>query len=283
MVAGFQFDKLFIIESLLEGEDQTGRELYDKLNPIISKTEGLSSDYKNVNSLSEFKAHLDLINHEVKINGTYPIIHFEIHGSPDGLILSSNELMTWSELYEYLVTINTRINNNLFVTLAVCRGAYLLKEIKPMRPCPLWGFVGSFDELFSSDILMRYTDFYISFLSTFNLDEAVQTLLTTSTHPRAGNYRFINSEMMFKRVYNLYFATQYDPLVLRKRFEDALKDERLTVKDPNMKNQLFNKFKDELLSSKKKFFEQHRDRFFMIDIYPENVEQYLTDYLPPFE
>ena len=280
MVAGFQFDKIFIIESLYEGEWRTGKDLYDKLKVKEAEIAGLSILYNYVNTLKELKGVLDSIIDEVETIGTYPIIHFEIHGNPDGLVLSSNELLMWNELYEHLIAVNIPINNNLFVTLAVCMGAYLMKEIRPTRSCPLWGFVGSFDELYSSDMLMRYTDFYLAFLANFNLDDAVKMLVKPSQHPRAGNYRFINSEELFKKAYNLYLTTQYEPLALRQRFEKAFKEEGKGIANRKQKNEFYNRFRASLARTKKEFFEKHRDTFFLIDIFPENKDLYLTNYTP---
>lgn len=67
-----------------------------------------------------------------------PIFHFEIHGVKDktGLVLKNDDLISYSELTNMLSQVNQAIGNNLFLTLSVCHGAFLLGNVKIDKPAP---------------------------------------------------------------------------------------------------------------------------------------------------
>jgi hypothetical protein len=60
-------------------------------------------------------------------------LHFEMHGCREGLMLNSGELLSWEELYQYFVLINSRLQNQLFVSLATCFGAYIINSVDPTK------------------------------------------------------------------------------------------------------------------------------------------------------
>jgi hypothetical protein len=195
------------------------------------------------------------------------------------MVFTSNESIAWSELYDVLVDLNIVVNNNLFLTLGVCMGGYLMQIAKPLRPSPFWGFIGSFEILYNNDILIRYNEFYTVLLSSLDLNKAFDALKTVNTGIPA-DYRFINTESLFQRIYQKYSDSQFSQQAIKSRFEEALKLENINFKDRNQKNSFFIKFQSELLRSKKEFFEKHKSTFFMVDLYPDNSSKYLKDWTP---
>lgn len=274
---GFEFNKVYVIESLDEKEDTlTGQELYnDLLRWKEYQVKYFKSELIQVENRKEFFEKIEVIKDECTTKGQYPIIHFEIHGSEDktGLVLNSGELIKWTELYQDLIEINSIIGNNLFMTLAVCHGAYIMELIKINKPSPFWGFIGSFETIEESDIMIRYNEFYHEFLKNFDLDVATKRL-HESNPDIPSSYSFINSELTFKSITRQYFEKKFIETEIKLRFEDGLKQNNIEIKDRNEKHKFKIKFKIELLRTKKDYFETHKKTFFMFDNFPKNKERF---------
>jgi hypothetical protein len=276
-MATFEFNKVYVIESLDETKEKlTGKELYDDLLRWKEfQIADFKAEYISVDSKQTFLKTLETIKDECTTKGHYPILHLEIHGSSDttGLVLKTGELITWNELYQDLVAINSIVGNNLFITLAVCHGGYIMQLIKIDNPAPYWGFIGSFDDIAVFDLLIRYNEFYDVFLRNFNLNEAVKKL--HEANPSVpSTYRFINSEQTFKNINRKYFNEKFSEEQIKLRFEDGLKQNNWNIKDRNLKNQYRIKFRIELLKSKRDYFEKHKRTFFMFDNFPENEKRF---------
>ena len=140
----FKFNRLYIIESLQER--LTGKELYDDLIKWQEyKYSELQTNYFPVENKTELFAIFDRIKKECQEQGCCPVLHFEMHGDSKfrGLVLNSNELVAWEELYIILREINFIVRNNLFLTLAVCHGAYLMQIANIHLPAPFYDFIAS--------------------------------------------------------------------------------------------------------------------------------------------
>ncbi|MFM2335123.1 MAG: hypothetical protein RIS91_1126 [Bacteroidota bacterium] len=280
-MTGFEFNKVYVIESLDDCKEKlTGKELYaDLLRWKEYQIADFKAEYISVNNKTDFLKALETIKDDCTTKGYYPILHFEIHGSSDttGLVLTSGELVTWNELYQDLVALNSIIANNLFITLAVCHGGYIMELIKIDNPAPYWGFIGSFDEIKVSDLLIRYNEFYDVFLRNYDLNEAVNKL--HDANPSVpSTYRFINSEDTFKNINKRYFKEKFSDEQIKLRFEDGLKQQNWNIKDRNLKNQYRIKFRIELLKTKKEYFEKHKEIFFMLKNFPDNKNRFQVSY-----
>lgn len=280
-MTGFEFNKVYVLESLDENKDKlTGKELYDDLLHWKEfQITDFKAEYIAIKDKADFLKTLETIKDDCTTKGHYPILHFEIHGSSDktGLVLKSGELVPWTELYQDLVALNSIIGNNLFITLAVCHGGYIMELIKIENSAPYWGFIGSFDEIKVSDLLIRYNEFYDVFLRNFDLNDAVEKLHKANpTVP--STYRFINSEQTFKNINKKYFSEKFSEEQIKLRFEDGLKQNKWDIKDRDLKNQYRIKFKIELLKSKKDYFEKHKRTFFMFDNFPDNEKRFQVNY-----
>ncbi len=270
-MAGFNFNKIYVIESLRTKDTKTGEELHrDLLQWKVYSSDVIQAELLIVNSKLDFFESIQKISSVTRID-KYPIIHFEMHGSKEGLQLSNNDFVKWNELYKQLIEINTLSGNNLFITLAVCSGAYLMKLIKPFNPSPFWGIIGSFDILYSGDISIKYQAFYDTLLEGFDLDKAFNRLkLVESGIP--SDYRIIRSNQTFINVYSKYLKTQFTPEIIKKRWENGLKETPGKFIDGNDKARKKAQFSAKVLREKKLFFEKHKKIFFLLDRYPENVK-----------
>ncbi|SCY08472.1 hypothetical protein SAMN05192588_1059 [Nonlabens sp. Hel1_33_55] len=282
MKRSFRFNKLYVIESLEADEKQTGTELYnDLLRWKVIGTEKLSAEIINANSKKEFFSIIQRIQSDCKKEDIFPIIHLEIHGSKylDGLVLNSGELIRWMELYDDLVRLNESIGNNLFLTMAVCHGAHLMQLIKIDKPSPYWGIIGSFDEIYQQDILVRYNQFYDEFLTSFDLDKSIERL-QKANEIMPADYRYINSEETFEKVYNDYLNEQFSTKAIKKRANDTIIEENLNIVTRNDKRKFYRDFRKRLEKTKKHYFQKHHDIFFMIDKFPNNKNRFKVNVTP---
>ncbi len=274
----FEFNKVYVIESLDSAiEKQTGKELYDDF--FRWKEMEFNNDFKaelmQVKNKLEFHESLSKIKDNcIKFNH-YPILHLEIHGSKEktGLILQSGELIKWIELYDILTGINSITGNNLFLTLAVCHGGYVMELIKLSNPAPFWGFIGSFDTIYSSDLLIRYNEFYKEFLSSFNVNLAFKKLqVANSTIP--STYRFINSEQTFKEVYNKYLKENTSEGGIEKRKVQVREDEKLSFVNRRGRKKFEKEFAMVIRKTRNEYYRKHSEIFFMLKEFPENRKRF---------
>lgn len=276
-MSSFTFNKLYVIESLQIGDKLTGTELYnDLLKWKEFEHDGkFKAELLTINNKVDFFNLLDSIKQECIEQKCFPMIHLEIHGSTehDGLVLKSKELVSWNEIYESLIEINSIIGNNLFLTLAVCHGAYLMQLIKLDKPAPFWGFIGSFDSIKVSDLMIRYYEFYKEFFTSFNLNLAFYKLCK-SNPDIPSTYKFISSEETFKIVYNNYLKDNTSEKGIEERKKQVRKDEKLIFVNRKQRRNFEKKFAKEIRNTRDKYYKKHSKIFFMLEKFPKNRKRF---------
>ncbi len=152
-----------------------------------------------------------------------------------------------------------------------------MELIKPNNPAPFWGFIGSFEKIEEADLMIRYNEFYDTFLRKFDLNSATDKL--HEANPSIpSSYRFINSELTFKNVIRHYFENKFTDEEVAKRFKDMLHQEGVKISDRNEKQKFRTQFKIKLLKTRKKYFDKHKRTFFMTDVFPENEKRFQVTY-----
>ncbi len=276
-MSSFTFNKLYVIESLQIGDKLTGTELYnDLLKWKEFEHDGkFKAELLTINNKAEFFNLLNSIKQECVEQKCFPMIHLEIHGSSehDGLVLKSKELVSWNDIYESLIEINSIIGNNLFLTLAVCHGAYLMQLIKLDKPAPFWGFIGSFDSIKVSDLMIRYYEFYKEFFNSFNLNLAFYKL-RISNPDIPSTYKFISSEETFKIVYNNYLKENTSEKGIEERKKQVRKDEKLIFVNRKHRRNFEKKFAKEIRNTRDKYYKKHSKIFFMLEKFPKNRKRF---------
>lgn len=260
----FNFNTIYVIESLSPKETKTGENLFnDLLRWKVEQLDYLNAEYIPVKNRTEFFEFIEAVKNKIRNDGILPLLHFEIHGSSekDGLVLNSDELITWLELANRFREINILTKHNLVVSLATCFGAYLYQEIRPVDKVPFWGFIAPWGTVNSVDIEVSFNSFFDTLLSTTDFNSAITKLNEENNLPY--QYHFYNAEMVFERVLEKYENESYSHENYNKRVIDlmtqALSDYnvRMTMTIPQVRefieNQLADKehFRNEL---RKKFF-----------------------------
>jgi len=198
------FNCLYVLESLPASEPKTGSNLYHYLKPKIAKVGYGCKRYSTITK-EDFGLYLDGVYQDVVDRNYFPIIHFEIHGDENGLILESGDIVTWKELSDKLREINKACENNLLLTLAVCNGAYFFRTINIMKLSPCWGFIGPWEKepgYILSDKFKHFYDYvFKKRTGDINLNMAIKLL-------HIGDVRsdhilnFYNSEHLFDKIWS---------------------------------------------------------------------------------
>jgi len=191
MIEQFGFNKIFIVQSIPETERQTGYEI-ESVIKILAINNDVSVELIDVNSAEGFLSALEKIAQAPTT--TFPYIHIESHGDKIGLYAANGDLIQWERLKIALLLINKRCKNNLFISVAACYGAHLIKIIRPWEPCPLNSYIGPEKEESPFDLEVSYTEFFRTLINEHSLTLALKKL------PRG--FAFINYRGYFEMLIN---------------------------------------------------------------------------------
>lgn len=218
----FRFNKIWVIESLEEDEEKTGTKLYDDcISRIPYRHPSLKSDIKWLSSKTDWDGLMDSIEREAE-TGIIPLLHIEIHGEENGggLVLNSGELISVEELCASFRRINKACGSNLFVTLAVCKGLWLMQGMTLDQPMPFCGAIGSFFDLNPYDIRLSYAEFYDRFADTFNIADAYTALVNANNY-QGREYRYYSADEVFCNAYQGYLDNNCSAVAVAQRAVDT--------------------------------------------------------------
>ncbi len=267
----FEFNKIFVIESLRNSDLTTGQELFiDDIKYGLWK-KGLYEHCEIFlpKTKAEFLDTIEKIKLEVEEKSIYPIIRLEMHGSINGIEVTNGQIVNWFELQNRLIELNILCKCNLFLTMATCFGGYIYSTIKPNLRTLFWGFIGLYEEVSFGETLHNFKAFYDEFIESLNINNAV-ILLNKSNPNNTSRFRFHNTEFVFEVAYKNYEEKYLTDEVVAERLEIGLIEAR---KHPDMQNQSDEQIKQKLkvfMVDNKDFMKYKlMEKFFMWDIFPE--------------
>lgn len=277
----FQFNKIYVIESLFDNDKKTGQELYnDIIVRCCTRKDKVKHELLLPNSKQLFFSHLNQIIENIERNREKPIIHFEIHGSKQGFVLSSNELVSWEEIKSYLIKINYLIGNHLFITSAVCFGGYISSILTMLEPSPFFGLIGTFGEITHEEHFDSFQEFFQDLLINFNLTHALRSFKNANVSSYRKYYSLFTDEI-FINAYTQYVKTNQSPIFTKKRAKEAIADKikisplsgnrhQRRVQQKEMEKQFIQTLKER----RNQFYLKTATKFFMLDKFPENLERF---------
>lgn len=273
----FNFNRIYIIESLRPQDRKTGKELYeDLLRYQEIKYPILKVIYRCISSKKEWDSLMDEIAVDCEQKGNQPILHLEIHGaeSGDGLVLENGEYLAFDSIRPQIVRINVSSQCNLFLTLAVCKGLLLLRKIKLTEPMPFCGLLGAYDTIMEDDIAIRFNEFYEEFFCSFELAKAYQRLL--SVNPGIPHsYGFIHADELFCKVYHRYIERECnDDKVIKERALKSTKENGIILTDRQSRRKCQRAFMAEEKRTRLKYYQSFARSFFLLDQFPDNKERF---------
>ena len=273
------FNKLWIIESLTEGELKTGTRLHEDLFPSIKRNyKNLIVSLEQPASKDEFIQCLKAIHTDVVENKNYPLIHLECHGCENGLGLSNKEIIEWDAIKKLLIQINFACELNLLVVVAACKGAYLIRTATQLDKAPFYAIVGSDVEISAGEIQADFTVFYKAFFRSLNGNEAIESL-NKQAKKMNRTYHFLGAEVLFLKAFRKYHQDYCVGQAKKSRLEDLV-TKAMTIPEVNKNGVNWAR-----LQAKKWFkneqepaFNKMKARFFGLNEYPHNAARFTINY-----
>jgi Txe/YoeB family toxin of Txe-Axe toxin-antitoxin module len=269
------FDKIIIIQSL-KGY-KTGNKLQDDLSTLTVFTDGVvSSELIDVDNKKEFLSLLFNIREDVLNEKYMPIIHVEAHGNADnnGLILASEESITWEEMKIPLAEINAVTHLNLVVCISACYGGSLASMLRTNDRAPCFFLVGPKKEMYPDDLLKDFTGFYEEILKTQSGSRAIKRL-NKNLPGNDAKYFFTTAERFFELIWIQYLRVYCSKENLDKRANKILNKLKET---PHKYLPSINDLKNLLVKIHSKKFDESKEIFFMMDLFQDNRDRFLVDY-----
>jgi hypothetical protein len=273
-VDSHEFNKIWIIESLRDGDLKTGTRLVeDRLSIAQSRYENLEVAHRRPTSTTELMKDLETIRDEALFQGIYPFIHFDCHGDANGLQTTNGDHVTWEELRRILIQINHACRCNLVILIAACNGINLIKCCTKLDRAPFYAAIGPETEVKAGKIERDLQAFYSKFFEDLNGDDAVRAL-NDGKEGSERTYHFRSACGIFASAYRKY----YDDYCVGKGLV-ARKEQLLTtsLESPGAKKRELRDIRKLIkvaLSTEEQHFTEMRDRFFFVDKFPENKERF---------
>lgn len=162
-----KINNIYVIQSLPQGEKQTGTELYDdiirrRIELMQAEDAKMSHGFFDVKDNTSF---IDALKH-LQANAPYLpgglLIHFEVHGSTnqEGLVLVDKSFVGWKELVELVRPINVSTCNKLFITMATCFGRNLYKGVDPFAKSPYQAYVSASREVKTIEVMESFNTLF---------------------------------------------------------------------------------------------------------------------------
>lgn len=271
------FNRIVIIQSIPEGELHTGTKLHEDIDMLnIAYDRRLDVKLYNIKTKTELLELLFCLTNEASNYGQIPILHIEAHGRDDnrGLVLASDDFISWKDLKDPLIKLNIATRNNLFIVLAACHGANLTETLLPTDRAPCWGLIGPKKQIPAEVLLKSFSAFYKELLWTGSGGKAVKVLNDAVPQGVIG-YFFTSAEIFFEQVFRKYLSKS----CTKKALDERARNMRKTCKKLGIISYpSINAIKKKHLARASVPFEKYKRLFFMIDLYPENEKRFPIAY-----
>jgi len=261
------FNEIVILENL-NPEDSSARKLYEDLIHYRGKDGKFDLLSEKFESLEDLKRIFTKIKEKIKSERRFPILHFEVHGSKEGIVLTSKERISWEELNNELMQINIAARSNLVVAMGVCFGGRIdydaiIRAVSENCRSPYFGVFGSHKEMYNEEIYEDFFAFYKALINGANFEEAFsQVTGSLELHSSEKNIDTVVREG--KKSFNSpdFIKICVDKLgELLKADIEFLPGKSYEEKFEAVKRIYWYEFLKKLKAS--------RERFLMIDLFPE--------------
>jgi hypothetical protein len=265
-----RFARFVILDSIPAGQAPTGRQLHEALSALAREHKlPVSVDHISVPTRAKLEAVLDEIRVDAINTDRIPLLHFECHGNDDGIKLAGGDFIHWYKLCEYLTTLNIISRLNLFVSIAACLGSYLSSQFNPTQRAPVSACLSTTKTAFPDQLYRGFYTFYSTLFNTMNANEGLKKLKLFNT---AEDQSFYLSEAtdFFKLVYRAYLKNHCTPEKYRQRAEDIREEQKERGLPVTSVEVIYQR----LVATAPESFEKFRQQYFMIDLFPENVDRF---------
>lgn len=116
-----------------------------------------------------------------------PILHLSMHGSEEGVTLTNDEFISWSDLREELLPLIRAMDGSLLVCMSSCFGTSGCRMAMYEDDEPhFWALVGNSESALWSDAAIAYASFYHLFFKGLKIEVCVESMKVAS-----GDHNFM--------------------------------------------------------------------------------------------
>lgn len=172
-------NRIYIMDSLSQGELKTGVDKYDKIMETILHEMSDQMDlleerivHKKCLDRQSIEEFFDLIKKECN-SENLPLIFFDGHGDKEkGFQLSSGEFIDWDSFNKNLEEITYAAQGNLTVVASFCHSMSALKRPSFEKPLPCPFYYGYSDEVSASEVQDEGRLIIVSLIKFGKVDQA---------------------------------------------------------------------------------------------------------------
>ena len=196
--------RVVIIESLPDNEIKTGKKLFeDDLQPIAKADDSFEAVLFQVNTVAEFKNAISKTILQLKGNELVTL-HIEAHGYEDkGILLSSKEILQWSDFLDCCRKVNIQLNGLLMVTTAMCYSLPLIAKIDPLKRAPFKAILLSTKDLTVGEIEAGFSAFFGVYRNLLNVFDATSAIIQeVNNGSNKGKFQLLVADYLFDEITN---------------------------------------------------------------------------------
>lgn len=259
--------RIYIIQSLLIDETQTGERLKEDIDGYINFAgHPINCTLENAYNKGDFLHCLEKIAEESS-RGSYPVVHIECHGSVNGLRLAGGDQISWDDLNEELTAINLLSRLNLIVVLGLCYGAHFIRSMRSLKRAPCLMFFGPTEKIFPQEIISSLTNFYRFLIYERDGDKSFKFIVNNQL--KYGGFFMTTCIHFFKDIVEAYYEqTKGCDFERARRIRKRLKKENVA----NIAS--VGSIKRSLSKYEGDFIRRIYNEYFFGDLYPENRNRF---------
>jgi len=274
----FNFNAVYVLESLGPNDEKTGESLYDDV--IFPQTRVLDGCYTKFLKIPDEAALLDAlraIRDNVRAANHRPIIHIEAHGDSTGIQLSDRNVVGWRQLAEPFAAINQESEFNLTVMAIACQGWYLTGALMPADRAPVALVIGPPTDMSGQQLLDASTRFYDTLFRRLDLTAALVAMNEGRLYDD-WSLKPATAEILFCRVFRRYVDEVCSAPNLQER-ENRLVADVVRAEGLNLLQSAGVRLEVRRHIGDYEWWYNHfRERFMMLDIFPANRDRFGLTY-----
>jgi hypothetical protein len=167
-------NQFVVIQSLREGDRQTGRLIREDLEPLaIPHGINLQVHYRTARTEAQLVDVLNDLAAWVRHSGRAPCLHIDCHGDAHGIQLTDRSYMPWDQLRPLLSDINVASRMNTLLVLAACYGGYFAAACRYDEPVPFAYMIGPGKEIYPDPLFSLTGGFYCELFKSWDVTKAL--------------------------------------------------------------------------------------------------------------
>lgn len=201
--------------------------------------------------------------------GIIPIVHLVMHGNADcvGIKKGQAGIVLLPDLFEKVRTANELSKNNIFLSMAVCEGLNVIRNISISQHMPFCGILASESCLMNGEALENCTLFYETLFETLNVDDAEDVLRANGMNEK--DYSLCKPEEVFMNAMIGYLENESRDDKIEERAKKIASMGNIDIHDPLVKAEFVEKVRELVKKEDAKGYVRFVEKFFMLDLYPE--------------